>query len=84
MTKQEVMALLLKSADGEHGAYVLHLFEDIFGDENPDTNFETEEMDRFLKLAIELASIKTRLNRSRNDSKQKHYKVFMLNTQNKS
>ena len=69
MTKQEVMALLLKSADGEHGAYVLHLFEDTFGDENPDTNFETEEMDRFLKLAIELASIKTRLNRSRNDSK---------------
>lgn len=69
MTKQEVMALLLKSADGEHGAYVLHLFEDTFGDENPDTNFETEEMDRFLKLAIELASIKTRLNRSRNDFK---------------
>ena len=69
MTKQEVMALLLKSADGEHGAYVLHLFEDTFGEENPDTSFETEEMDRFLKLAIELASIKTRLNRSKNDSK---------------
>ena len=69
MTKQEVMTLLLKSADGEHGAYVLHLFEDTFGDEKPDKNFETEEMDRFLKLAIELASIKTRLNRSRNDSK---------------
>lgn len=84
MTKQEVVALLLKSADGEHGAYVLHLFEDIFGDENPDTNFETEEMDRFLKLAIELASIKTRLNRSRNDSKQKHHKVFALNTQKQS
>lgn len=84
MTKQEVRTFLLKSADGEHGAYVLHLFEDIFGDENPDTNFETEEMDRFLKLAIELASIKTRLNRSRNDSKQKHHKVFALNTQKQS
>lgn len=84
MTKQDVRTLLLKSAGGEHGAYVLHLFEDTFGDENPDTNFETEEMDRFLKLAIELASIKTRLNRSKNDFKQKHYKAFMLNTQNKS
>lgn len=84
MTKQEVRALLLKSAGGEHGAYVLHLFEDTFGDENPDTNFETEEMDRFFKLAIELASIKTSLNRSRNDSKQKHYKVFALNAQKQS
>ena len=79
MTKQEVRTLLLKSAGGEHGAYVLHLFEDTFGDENLDTNFETEEMDRFLKLAIEIASIKTRLNGPRNDSKQKHYKVFALN-----
>lgn len=74
MTKQDVMLLLVKSADGEHGAYVLRLFEDAFGDKTPDTNFETEEMDSFLKLAIELASIKTRLNTSRNDSKQKHYK----------
>ena len=84
MTKQEVRTLLLKSAGGEHGACVLHLFEDTFGDENPDTNLETEDVDRFLKLAIELASIKTRLNRSRNDSKQKHYKVFMLNAQKQS
>lgn len=69
MTKQEVRALLLKSAYGEHGAYVLRLFEDVFGDEAPDTNFETEVMDSFLKLAIELASVKTCLNGSRNDSK---------------
>lgn len=84
MTKTEVRALLLKSADGEHGAYVLHLFEDFFGEEKMDTKLETEDMDRFLKLAVELASIKTRLNESRNDSKQKHYKVFMLNTQKQS
>lgn len=84
MTKQEVRVLLMKSADGEHGAYVLHLFEDIFGEEKMDTNFETKDMDRFLKLAIELASIKTRLNTSRNDSKQKHYKVFMFNPQKQS
>lgn len=76
MTKQDVMSLLVKSADGEHGAYVLRLFEDAFGDETPDTNFEKEEMDSFLKLAIELASIKTRLNATRNDSKQKHYKCY--------
>lgn len=69
MTKQEVRTLLLKSSGGEHGAYVLHLFEDTFGDENPDTNFETEEMDRFLKLAIELASLKTHLNLAKNNSK---------------
>ena len=49
-----------------------------------DTNFETKDMDRFLKLAIELASIKTRLNESRNNSKQKHYKVFMFDTQKQS
>lgn len=84
MTKSEVRALLLKSADGEHGAYVLHLFEDTFRDENPDTNFETKDIDIFFKLAIELASLKTRLNRSRNDSKQKHDKVFMFNTQKQS
>lgn len=69
MTKQDVRALLLKSAGGEHGAYVLHLFEDFFGEEKMDTKFETKDVDRFLKLAIELASIKTRLNVSRNDSK---------------
>lgn len=69
MTKQDVRALLLKSAGGEHGAYVLHLFEDFFGEEKMDTKLETEEMDRFLKLSIELASIKTRLNSSKNDSK---------------
>lgn len=84
MKKSEVRALLLKSADGEHGAYVLHLFEDFFGEEKMDTNFETKDMDRFLKLAIELASIKTRLNTSRNNSKQKHYKVFMFNPQKQS
>ncbi len=84
MTKSEVRVLLLKSADGEHGAYVLHLFEDIFGEEKMDTNFETKDMDRFLKLAIELASLKTRLNGSRNDSKQKHYKVFMFDAQKQS
>ena len=78
MTKQDVMSLLVKSADGEHGAYVLQLFEDAFGDETPDTNFEKEEMDSFLKLAIELASIKTRLNASRNDPKQNHYKCYGL------
>ena len=78
MTKSEVRVLLLKSADGEHGAYVLRLFEDAFGDETPDTNFEKKEMDDFLKLAIELASIKTRLNASRNHSKQKHYKCYGL------
>lgn len=71
MTKSEVRALLLKSADGEHGAYVLHLFEDFFGEEKMDTNFETEEMDSFLMLAVELASIKTCLNTPRNVSKQK-------------
>lgn len=76
MTKQEVRTLLLKSAGGEHGAYVLHLFEDTFGDENPDTKLETEEMDRFLKLAIELASLKTRLNGAKNNSKQKHNKCI--------
>lgn len=81
MTKSEVRAILLKSADGEHGAYVLHLFEDFFGEKNMDTNFETKDMDKFLKLAIELASIKTRLNTSRNNSKQKHYKAFVFNTQ---
>lgn len=69
MTKQEVRTLLLKSAGGEHGAYVLHLFEDFFEEEKMDTNFETKEMDRFLKLAIELASLKTHLNYSENDSK---------------
>ena len=69
MTKQEVRTLLLKSAGGDHGAYVLHLFEDTFGDENPDIKLETEDIDRFLKLAIELASLKTRLNGSKNDSK---------------
>lgn len=69
MTKQEVMTLLLKSAVGEHGAYVLRLFDFVFEDENPDTNFEIKEMDRFLNLAIELASIKTCLNRSKNNSK---------------
>lgn len=84
MTKQEVRTLLLKSAGGEHGAYVLHLFEDFLGEEKMDTKLETEEMDRFLKLAIELASIKTRLNGSKNDSKRKHYKVFMFNTQKQS
>lgn len=81
MTKSEVRALLLKSAGGEHGAYVLHLFEGFFGEEKMDTKLETEDMDRFLKLAVELASIKTRLNGAKNDSKQKHYKVFMFNTQ---
>lgn len=80
MTKSEVRTLLLKSAGGEHGAYVLHLFEDTFGEEKIDTKLETKDVDRFLKLAIELASLKTRLNRSRNDSKQKHDKVFMFNT----
>ena len=84
MTKQDVRTFLLKSAGGEHGAYVLHLFEYTFGDENPDTKLEKKEIDNFLKLAIELASIKTRLNRSRNDSKQKHHKVFALNTQKQS
>lgn len=84
MTKQEIRALLLKSAGGEHGANVLHLFEDFFGEKKIDTKLETKDVDRFLKLAIELASIKTRLNGSKNDSKQKHYKVFTLNTQNKS
>lgn len=69
MTKQEVRALLLKSAGGDHGAYILYLFEDFFGDENPDIKLETEDIDRFLKLAIELASLKTRLNGSKNDSK---------------
>lgn len=78
MTKQDVMSILVKSADGEHGAYVLRLFEDAFGDETPDTNFEKEEMDVFLKLAIELASIKTRLNASRNNPKQNHYKCYGL------
>lgn len=81
MTKSEVRALLLKSADGEHGAYVLHLFEDFFGEEKMDTKLETEDMDKFLELAIELASIKTRLNASKNNSKQKHYKAFMFNAQ---
>lgn len=81
MTKSEVRALLLKSADGEHGAYVLHLFEDIFGEEKMDTKLKIEDMDKFLELAIELASVKTRLNASRNDSKQKHYKAFIFNTQ---
>lgn len=76
MTKSDVRALLLKSAGGEHGAYVLHLFEDFFGEEKMDTKLETEEMDMFLKLAIELASIKTRLNASKNDSKQKHDKCI--------
>lgn len=76
MTKQDVRALLLKSAGGEHGAYVLHLFEDFFGEEKMDTKLETEEMDRFLKLAIELASIKTRLNWAKNVSKQKHDKCI--------
>lgn len=84
MTKQDVRTLLLKSAGGEHGSYVLHLFEDFFGDENPDTKLETEETDRLLKLTIELASLKTRLSRSRNDSKQKHYKAFVLNAQKQS
>lgn len=84
MTKQEVRALLLKSAYGEHGAYVLHLFDDFFGEEKMDTKFETEDMDRFLKLAIELASIKTRLNGSKNNYKQKYYKAFMFNTQKQS
>lgn len=84
MTKQEVRALLIKSADGEHGAYVLHLFEDIFGEEKMDTNFEKKEMDNFLKLAIELASLKTRLNVVKNNSKQKHYKVFMFDAQKQS
>lgn len=74
MTKQDVRALLLKSAGGEHGAYVLHLFEDTFGEEKMDTKLETEEMDRFLKLAIELASVKTHLNGAKNNSKQKHDK----------
>lgn len=76
MTKSEVRALLLKSAGGEHGAYVLHLFEDTFRDENPDTNFETKDIDRFLKFAIELASLKTLLNVYKNDSKQKHDKCI--------
>lgn len=76
MTKQDVRALLLKSAGGEHGAYVLHLFEDFFGEEKMDTKLETKEMDRFLKIAIELASLKTRLNVSKNDSKQKHDKCI--------
>lgn len=84
MTKQEVRALLLKSAGGEHGAYVLHLFEDFFGEEKMDTKLEKKEMDNFLKLAIELASLKTRLNGSRNNSRQKHYKMFVLNTQKQS
>ena len=84
MTKQEVRALLIKSADGEHGAYVLHLFEDVFGEEKMDTNFEKKEMDNFLKLSIELASLKTRLNGAKNDSKQKHYKVFMFDAQKQS
>ena len=43
------MALLLKSADGEHGAYVLRLFEDAFGDETPDTNFEKKGDGCFFK-----------------------------------
>ncbi len=84
MTKQDVRTLLLKSAGGEHGAYILHLFEDFFGDENPDTKLETEDIDRFLEFSIELASLKTRLSMSRNDSKQKHYKAFVLNAQNQS
>lgn len=75
MTKSEVRSLLIKSTCREHGIYVFRLFDFVFGDENPDIKLETEEIDRFLKLAIELASLKTRLNGSRNDSKQKHYKV---------
>lgn len=81
MTKSEVRALLIKSTCREHGIYVFRLFDFVFGDEKMDTKFETKDMDRFLKLAIELASIKTRLNGSKNNSKQKHYKAFMFNTQ---
>lgn len=84
MTKSEVRALLIKSTCREHGIYVFRLFDFVFGDEKMDTNFEKKDMDRFLKLAIELASIKTRLNRSKNDSKQKHYKAFTFNTQKQS
>lgn len=69
MTKSEVRALLIKSTCREHGIYVFRLFDFVFEDEKMDTKFETKEMDRFLKLAIELASIKTRLNGSKNNSK---------------
>lgn len=43
MTKQEVRTLLLKSAGGEHGAYVLHLFEDFFVEEKMDTKLEKKK-----------------------------------------
>lgn len=69
MTKSEVRALLIKSTCREHGIYVFRLFDFVFGDEKMDTKLETKDMDRFLKLAIELASIKTRLNGSKNNSK---------------
>lgn len=75
MTKQEVKSILVKSIDGEHGAYVLRLFEDIYGKEK---TINKEDMDSFMKLAVELASIKTRLNASRNDSKEKRYKCYGL------
>ncbi len=78
MTKSEIRALLIKSTCREHGIYVFRLFDFVFGEEKMDTKFETKDMDRFLKLAIELASLKTRLNASKNDSKQKHYKCYEL------
>lgn len=72
MTKREVRSILIKSADGEHGAYVLKLFEDAFVDEKDDTIFEREDMDDFLQLAIELASLKTKINASKNHPERKH------------
>lgn len=69
MTYQDLRSILIKSTSGEHGIYVFRLFEFVFGDEKMDTKFETKDMDRFLKPAIELASIKTRLNGSKNNSK---------------
>ena len=72
MTKREVRAILIKSADGEHGSYVLKMFEDVFSDEKDDTIFETEDMDDFLKLAVDLASLKTKINASKNHPERKH------------
>ena len=84
MTQQDVMLILTKKANEEHGAYVFRLFNDVFGDENPTKELNGKEVDVFLKMAIELASLKTRLNASKNDSEQKHYKCYGLRYEKQS
>lgn len=80
MTKQEIRSILLKSCNGEHGLCVLKLFEDYFCEEGCDQSIDKNDVDCFLRVAIEMANVMTRLNVYRNRPKVKRYTHYSKNT----